>query len=169
MSSAPSNQSCVLNGASYDEVFSSGQKDPDISSEERNPSTTSPSRNEGLETDRSEDDFSDGLVSAKPPIQSAIGLDGFREFIMLPLWMVNDFVSIIKESHFKKLKDKYQIPVHIPLRLPYKSKKCYYESVEDVGIYEQMLKAGLKFPLSALHRRLLQYLGLAVTQIPPNA
>ena len=32
-----------------------------------------------------------------------------------------------------------------------------------------MLKAGLRFPLSALHRRLLQYLGLTVTQISPNA
>ena len=32
-----------------------------------------------------------------------------------------------------------------------------------------MLKAGLSFPLSALHRRLLQYLGLAVTQISSNA
>jgi len=32
-----------------------------------------------------------------------------------------------------------------------------------------MLKAGLKFPLSSLHRQLLQYLGLAVAQISPNA
>ena len=32
-----------------------------------------------------------------------------------------------------------------------------------------MLKAGLRFPLSALHRRLLQYLGLAITQISLNA
>ena len=32
-----------------------------------------------------------------------------------------------------------------------------------------MLKAGLRIPLNALHRRLLQYLGLAVTQIFPNA
>ena len=36
-------------------------------------------------------------------------------------------------------------------------------------MYEQMLKAGLRFPLSALHCRLLQYLGLSVTQISPNA
>ena len=36
-------------------------------------------------------------------------------------------------------------------------------------MYKQMLKARLKFLLSALHRRLLQYLGLAVTQISPNA
>ena len=32
-----------------------------------------------------------------------------------------------------------------------------------------MLKVGLRFPLSALHRRLLQYLGLAVTQVSSNA
>ena len=55
------------------------------------------------------------------------------------------------------------------MRLPYKSKKCYYEGLEDIGIYEQMLKAGLRFPLSTLHRRLLQYLELSVNQISPNA
>ena len=32
-----------------------------------------------------------------------------------------------------------------------------------------MLKAGLRFPLSSLHRELLQYLGLSVNQISPNA
>jgi len=32
-----------------------------------------------------------------------------------------------------------------------------------------MLKAGLRFPLSAFHHLLLQYLGLAVTQISFNA
>lgn len=32
-----------------------------------------------------------------------------------------------------------------------------------------MFKVGFRFPLSALHRYLLKYLGLAVTQISPNA
>ena len=32
-----------------------------------------------------------------------------------------------------------------------------------------MLKAGLRFPLSSLHRELLKYLGLSVSQIFPNA
>ena len=32
-----------------------------------------------------------------------------------------------------------------------------------------MLKIGLRFPLSSLHRQLLWYLGLAVNQISPNA
>ena len=113
--------------------------------------------------DRPEDVSSDGLINAEPPIQSVIGLDGLREFIMLPLWTVSDFRSTIKESYFKTLKSKYQIPDNIPLHLPYKSEKCYYRGVEGVKVYEQMLKAGLRFPLSSLHCQLLQYLGLAVT------
>ena len=55
------------------------------------------------------------------------------------------------------------------MRLPYKSKKCYSESLEDIGIYEPMLKAGLRFPLSTLYHRLLQYLRLFVNQISSNA
>jgi len=31
-----------------------------------------------------------------------------------------------------------------------------------------MLKAGLRFPLSSLHRQLLQHLGLSVNHISPN-
>ena len=55
------------------------------------------------------------------------------------------------------------------MHLPFKHEKCYYKGVENVGVYEQHLKVGLWFPLSALHRHLLQYLGLVVTQISPNA
>ena len=141
-------------------MFPSGQKDSDTSNEERNPSATSHS---------SRDDSSDGLDDADPLIQSVIGLDGLREFIMLPLWMVNDFRFTIKESHFKTLRAKYQIPDNIPHHLPYQLEKCNYKGVEGVRVYEQMLKAGLRFPLSSLHRHLLQYLGLADTQIFPNA
>ena len=66
-------------------------------------------------------------------------------------------------------REKYQIPINIPMRLPFKHERCYYKGVEDVKVYKQMLKARLRFPLSALHHCLLQYLGLAVTQISPNA
>ena len=117
--------------------------------------------------DRLESD--DDVDDAEPPIQSIIGPDGLPKFIMLPIWMVNDFTSTVKESHYKTLREKYQIPNNISLRLPYMSEKCYYEGVEGVGVYEQMLKARLRFPLSSLHCQLLQYLGLAVTQISPNA
>ena len=88
---------------------------------------------------------------------------------MLPMWTVNDFISTIKENHFKTLKDKYQILDNIPICLPYKSEKCYHDGVDGVRVYKQMLKAGLRFPLSSLHYQLLQHLGLSVNQISPNA
>ena len=154
----------------YDEVFLSSQNDLGTSSEERNPSATTPStKDEDLDTDGSEATSTDGLVGAEPSTQSIIGLDGLREFIILPLWMVNDFISTIKESHFNTFREKYQIPNHIPFHLPYKSEKCYYKGVEGIEVYEQMLKAGLRFPLRALHHCLFQYFGLVVTQIFPNA
>ena len=168
MSSALSNYSCVRDGAGYDEMYLSGYKDPDVSSEERSLSASS-SRDDDLEIEGSEGGSNDGIIGDEPPIQSVIGPDGLREFILLPLWTANNFISKIKELHFKTLRDKYQIPVNIPMRLPYKSEKCYYEGLEDVGIYKQMLKAGLRFPLSTLHCCLLQYLGLSVNQISPNA
>ena len=155
MFSASSNQSCVRDGASYNEMYPSGHKDSEVLSEERSPSASS-SRDDDLEMEGLEGGSSDGLIGDDPPIQSVIGPDGLREFILLPLWTVNDFISKIKEPHFKKVRDRYQIPVNIPMRLPYKSKKCYYKGPEDVGIFEQMLKVGLKFPLSTLHHHLFQ-------------
>ena len=170
MSSVLSNLSCIREGAGYNEVFPSSQNDLGTTSEERNLSATSPfTRDKDWDTDRSKDDSSDGLVGVEPPTQSIIDPDGLREFIILPLWMINDFISTIKESHFNTLREKFQIPDNILLNLPYKSEKCYYKGVKGIRVYEQMLKAGLRFSLSALHHRLLQYLGLVVTQISPNA
>ena len=113
-----------------------------------------------------EEGFDDGEDQR---IKSVIGTNGLREFVMLPEWTVNAFTSTIKKAYFKILRANYQIPDHIPIRLPYKSEKCYYEGVNGVEVYEQMLKAGLRFPLNSLHRELLKYLGLSVSQISPNA
>ena len=88
---------------------------------------------------------------------------------MLPEWTINSFTSTIKEAHFKTLRALYQIPDYIPICLPYKSEKCYYEGVDSVGVYEQVLKASLRFPLNSLHRELLKYLGLSINQISLNA
>ena len=88
---------------------------------------------------------------------------------MLPEWTVNNFVFTINENHFKTLRENFQIPDNIPIRLPYKSEKCYYDRVEGVEVYEQMLKVGLRLPLSSLHRELLKCLGLSVNQVSPNA
>ena len=80
-----------------------------------------------------EEGFDDG---EEQPIKSVVGADGLWEFIMLLEWTVNDFRSTIKEKHFKTLRANYQIPDNIPIHLPYKSEKCYYEGVEGVGVYE---------------------------------
>ena len=82
---------------------------------------------------------------------------------------MNNFRSTIKEKHFNTLRANFQIPDNIHIHLPYKSEKCYYEGIEGVEVYEQMLKARLRFPLSPLHRELLKYLGLSVNQVFPNA
>ena len=108
MSSASSNQSVVRDGADYEEVYSSGQKDQDSPSEERIPSTSSPSlTNEDMEM-ADVKGFDD---REEQPIKSVIGADGPREFIMLPEWTVNNFKSTIKEKHFNTLRPitKFQI------------------------------------------------------------
>ena len=82
--------------------------------------------------------------------KSVVDTDGLREFVMLPEWTVNNFRSTIKEVHFKTLRVIYQIPDHIPIRLPYQAEKCYYDRVDNLGVYEQALKVGLRFPLNTL-------------------
>ena len=157
----------VRDGVDYEEVYPSGHKDQESPSEERSLSASSlSSTNEDMEMANPEEGSDD---SEEQPVKSVVGADGLREFIMLPEWTMNDFISTIKEKHFSTLRANYQIPDNIPICLPYKSKKCYYEGVEGVGVYEQMLMAGLRFPLSSLHRELLKYLGLFVNQISPNA
>ena len=46
---------------------------------------------------------------------------------------------------------------------------CYSGRTADVRMYDAMFAAGLRLPLTALHRQLADFLGLSVTQIAPNA
>ena len=155
-----------LTGADYEEVYPSGYKDQESPGKERSPSaSSSSSTNEDMEMVEQEKVSNDGKEQT---LKSVVSADGLREFIMLHEWTVNNFVSTIKENHFKTLRDNFQNPDNISIHLPYKSKKCYYERVEGVGVYEQMLKAGLRFPLSSLHHELIKYLGLSINQVSPN-
>ena len=105
MSSASSNQSFVRDGAGYEDVYPSGYKDPDDLSEERSPSaSSSSSRNEDVDVVKPEEGSEDGEDQT---IKSVIGVDGLREFVMLPEWTVNAFTSTIKEPHFKTLMANY--------------------------------------------------------------
>ena len=70
---------------------------------------------------------------------------------------------------FSELCVRYQIPEHILIRLPYENEKCYTGRTADVGMYDAMFAAGLRLLLTALHHQLVDYLGLSVSQIAPNA
>ena len=125
MSSVSSNQLVVHDGADYEEVYPSHHKDQESPSEERSPSASPSSlTNEDMEMA----DLNEGSDdNEEQPIKSVVGADGLREFIMLLEWTVNDFRSTIKEKHFNILRANYQIPNSIPIHLPYKLEKCYYE------------------------------------------
>lgn len=124
----------VRDEADYEEVYPSGHKDRDNLSEERSLSASSPSStNEDMEMADPEKGSDDGEEQI---VESVVGADGLREFIMLPEWTVNAFTSTIKKSHFNTLRANYQILDYIPIRLPYKLEKCYYEGVDGVGVYE---------------------------------
>ena len=159
-----SNQSFVRDEAGYEELYLTGYRDLDELSEKSLSAASPSSKNEDMELAKLEEGSENGEQRTK----SVVGTDGLREFVMLPEWTVNNFTSTIKEAHFKTLRAIYQIPDYIPIRLPYKSEKCYYNGMDDVGVYEQVLKAGLRFPLNSLKRELLKHLGLSVSQISPN-
>ena len=65
---------------------------------------------------------------------------------------------VIKELH-----TRYQILDYIPIRLPRKNEQCYTGRTADVGIYDAMFAAGLRLPLTALHRQLADFMGLSVS------
>ena len=75
----------------------------------------------------------------------------------------------MNDKIFNELCIRYQIPEHIPIYLPYENEKCYTGRIADVGMYDAMFVVGLRLPLTALHRQLVDYLGLSVSQIAPNA
>ena len=143
-SEASSEQSCVREGAGYDEVYPSGQDDPNTSYDERVLSANSPSAEEDEDSDvdglesgsRGDSNNEENVGNAKSPIRYIIGLNGFRKFLLPLIWMVNDFNSTVKSAHFETFWDRYQMPTDIPICLPFKFEKCYYWDVEDIGVYK---------------------------------
>ena len=70
---------------------------------------------------------------------------------------------------FKELRTRYQIPDHIPICLPRKNERCYSGRTADIGMYDAMFAARLRLPLTALHRQLVDFMGLSINQISLNA
>ena len=95
--------------------------------------------------------------------------EGNYPFILPNIWIVNDFLPKMSDRVLKDLRACYQIPYHIPIRLPKKSEKCYSGKTANVGMYNAMFTVGLRLPLTAVRRQLADFLGLTISQIASKA
>ena len=178
-------ESSVREGAGYDKAFGSGNELEDfLLSLERGTSARSPDGNESctgeeVEKGRGDEgvegginvdgDGSDGDDSDRDEGDGEEGPGDNCPFILPEDWAVNKFLPRMSNKIFGELCTRYQIPNHIPIRLSKENETCYSGRTADVGMYDAMFAAGLRLPLTALHRQLADFLGLSVTQIAPNA
>ena len=171
-SDAMSEQSSVREGVGYDEAFGSGVELEDFSpSSGRETSAQSLDGEdecyvEDLEIEVGKENWIDGGNAPDGEENDGDESDdgeGYSEgdstspgdncpFILPAEWVVNKFLPSMSNKIFSELRVKYQIPEHIPIRLPYENEKCYTGKTADVGMYDAMFAAGLRLPLTALHR-----------------
>ena len=191
-SDASSEESSVHEGAGYDETFGSGDESEDFSpSLKRKTLAQSPDgddesyaegseevegvdkvRKEGSGSDSDDDgdeEDGDGDEEDNDDEEScegtSIGLGDNRPFILLEEWAVNKFLPLMSEKVFKELHTLYQIPEHILIRLSRENERCYSGRIADVGMYDAMFAAGLRLLLMALHRQLVDFLGLSLARL----
>ena len=119
---------------------------------------------DGEDGDGDEDDDGEGYSEG-----ASVGPRDNRPFILPVDWDVNKFLPSMSDKIFSELHVRYQIPKHITILLPYENKKCYTGKTANIGMYDTMFAAELRLSLMALHRQLVDYLGLSVSQIAPNA
>ena len=70
---------------------------------------------------------------------------------------------MMSDKVFKELCSYYQISD------PREDERCYSGRIADISMYDAMFAAGLRLPLTALHRQLADFLGLSISQIALNA
>ena len=92
-----------------------------------------------------------------------------REIILLDDWSIHDFPVDMSDKIFGRLRPPFQIPDNVPIRKGVIGEKCYEERPSDVGFYETTFIARPRIPLSSLHRQLVSFIGVSVSQITPNA
>ncbi|KAK9984165.1 hypothetical protein SO802_033690 [Lithocarpus litseifolius] len=116
-------ESYVREGEKEDEIFEGKVEGNEI---EENKGE----KNEGEEREGGEACTDEGTLEVG---SSRSPGDGFsRPFILPRMWTVNDFLPKMTTNIFKDLRDRYQIPDHIPICLPGKCEKCYSGKTADV-------------------------------------
>ena len=170
--------SLVHESTSYDEVYlSSHEPMEDLTwPQEKEPSAHSFTEEEEEKDEEYEDEYDqeDDGEEGKDRGEGDGGVGevkgvGQRPFILPLIWIVNDFYLTMSLKVFNTFHARYQIPDHIPMRLPWKFEKCYSGKIVDVGMYDAMFTARLRLSLTELHRQLANYLVFYVTQIALNA
>ena len=188
-----SEQSLVREGAGYDEVFQIGHELEEglswlskretlaYSPDEEVESCVGRGKKEEVvegdegEAEGDEEEEDDGDKGDTDERTLEVGSSGSprsrhaRPFILPKMWTVNDFLSKMTVNIFKNLRDRYQIPDHISIRLPGKFDKFYTGKTVNINMYDATFAAELRLPLTALHCQLANFLGLSVSQIAPNA
>ena len=124
---------------------------------------------DGDDSDGDDSDGDDSDGDEGPSERTSEGLGDNRPFILPVDWVVNKFLPSLSDKVFRELRTRYLIPNHILIHLPRENESCYLGRTTDVGMYDAMFAAGLRLPLTALHRQLADFLGLSVTQIALNA
>ena len=169
-SDASCEESSVREGAGYDEAFGSGDESEDFSpSSERKTSAQSPDGDESYteggkdeveegrrenESDKDDVDVDgdDGDGDEESSGGTSEGPGDNHPFILPEDWAVNRFLPRMSDKVFRELRTRYQIPDHIPIHLPRENERCYSRRTADVGMYDAMFAAGLRLPLTAIHR-----------------
>ena len=181
-SDASCEESSIREGAEYDETYGSGDESDFSLSLERETSAQSPDVDESLAEGDKDEERGDGDVGDGMDVDgdesdgdegssegTSEGPGDNRPFILPEDWAVNKFLPRMSGKVFRELRVRYQIPNYIPIHLPREDERCYSGRTADVGMYDAMFAAGLRLPLTALHRQLTDFLGISVTQIAPNA
>ena len=101
--------------------------------------------------------------SSRGAILPVSGLDPNKSFV------AEGVSSKFVDKDIKRLRTRYQISEDIVLRLPDEGEWACSSNGEDVVLYEDNLVAGLRLPFRPFERKLLHRLGLAPSQLNPNA
>ncbi|XP_077227884.1 uncharacterized protein LOC143860911 [Tasmannia lanceolata] len=75
--------------------------------------------------------------------------------------------TILVDSDIKRLRMKYHVPSSVSLRIP-KPSQWACDEYAGLSVYEDMFRAGFRFPVHEFFVRVLNYYGVSPAQIVPN-